>query len=199
MSDAPEMLPAWMVDELRRPIEAREERKARLLDMLAALPPVSPARRHRRAWRRPSGRRGVLGASAALALAACTLIAVASAGLVHSLLRAPAGGARVEVIGDTVVGTLHDTLRLVRLVLDAPAASRVTLASVTGDARVARTPLSRSRSGAWSAVLPLAPGRYTFRFVADDARATDVPVVVARRTPRAPRARPISPAGGDST
>ncbi|HEX6537398.1 MAG TPA: hypothetical protein VF041_22645, partial [Gemmatimonadaceae bacterium] len=121
MSDLHETLPEWVAEELRRPVPTRADRQARVMELVRALPAT---RRRRRWWRDPS-RPGALGAGAALALAASTVLAVLASGPGRGMLPAPVDGARAAVIGDTVVGTLHDTLRLVRFVLHAPSASRV--------------------------------------------------------------------------
>jgi hypothetical protein len=76
------------------------------------------------------------------------------------------------VLGDTVVGALHDTLRLVRLMFDAPSARRV---AVTGDFTPAvaagSTPLARDADGRrWSVTLALRDGEHRYAFVVDETR-----------------------------
>jgi len=75
------------------------------------------------------------------------------------------------VLGDTVVGALHDTLRLVRLMFDAPNARRV---AVTGDFSpvvAGATPLARGADGRqWSVTLALRDGEHRYAFVVDETR-----------------------------
>lgn len=82
------------------------------------------------------------------------------------------GASGSVVIGDTVVATLRDTLRLVRLMFDAPTAARVVV--VVGDfgGRVAdSTPLSRHpQTGRWSATLALRDGAHRYAFLVDGTR-----------------------------
>jgi hypothetical protein len=75
------------------------------------------------------------------------------------------------VLGDTVVGALHDTLRLVRLMFDAPSARQV---AVTGDFTPAASPaapLARDPDGRrWSITLALRDGEHRYAFVVDETR-----------------------------
>lgn len=89
----------------------------------------------------------------------------------------------VVILGDTVVSTLRDTLRLVRLMFDAPSARSVSLA---GDfngwgARplpMQRDPLSRR----WAVTLALHAGAHRYAFVVDGTRW--VPDPAAERSGR---------------
>jgi hypothetical protein len=97
--------------------------------------------------------------------------------------RDAAGGVSSVVLGDTVVGSLHDTLRLVRLMFDAPSARRV---AVTGEFNrwdAAATPLVREADGRrWSITLALRDGEHRYAFVVDETRW--VPDPRAERTAR---------------
>ena len=62
------------------------------------------------------------------------------------------------------------TGRPVEFVLDAPAASTVSLVGDFNDWDPAATPLHRDAGGAWSATLPLPPGRYQYTFIVDGGR-----------------------------
>jgi Glycogen recognition site of AMP-activated protein kinase len=80
------------------------------------------------------------------------------------------------VIGDTVVATLRDTLRLVRLMFDAPNAQRVEVAgdfNGWGSSPVALEQDERSRR--WSVTLALRSGEHRYAFVVDDTRWTPDP------------------------
>jgi AMP-activated protein kinase-like protein len=75
------------------------------------------------------------------------------------------------VIGDTVVATLRDTLRLVRLMFDAPEAQRVAIAGDFNGWGATPTPLARDeRSRRWSVTLALRAGEHRYAFVVDDTR-----------------------------
>jgi 1,4-alpha-glucan branching enzyme len=73
------------------------------------------------------------------------------------------------VIGDSVVSTLHDTLRLVRLMFDAPDARHV---AVAGDfnRETGATPLVRQGRTRWSVTLALRDGAHRYAFVVDGTR-----------------------------
>lgn len=80
------------------------------------------------------------------------------------------------VIGDTVVATLRDTLRLVRLMFDAPNAQRVEVAgdfNGWGAAPIALEQDERSRR--WSVTLALRSGEHRYAFVVDETRWTPDP------------------------
>jgi 1,4-alpha-glucan branching enzyme len=75
------------------------------------------------------------------------------------------------VIGDTVAATLRDTLRLVRLIFDAPAAQRVEVAGDFNGWGASPTPLVRDEgSRHWSVTLALRDGEHRYAFVVDDTR-----------------------------
>jgi hypothetical protein len=103
------------------------------------------------------------------------LAMVASVGSVAVLAALPRAGRhapeRPGVIGDSVVETLRDTLRLVRLIFDDPGAREV---AVVGDFNgwvTTATPMQRDRSSRrWSAVVALRDGDQRYAFVVDDAR-----------------------------
>jgi hypothetical protein len=80
------------------------------------------------------------------------------------------------VIGDTVAATLRDTLRLVRLMFDAPNAQRVEVAgdfNGWGASPIALEQDERSRR--WSVTLALRSGEHRYAFVVDDTRWTPDP------------------------
>jgi hypothetical protein len=75
------------------------------------------------------------------------------------------------VIGDTVVATLRDTLRLVRLMFDAPDAQRVEVAGDFNGWGASPTALVQDeRSRRWSVTLALRSGEHRYAFVVDDTR-----------------------------
>jgi hypothetical protein len=83
----------------------------------------------------------------------------------------PAQGISSAVLGDTVASTLRDTLRLVRLMLDAPGARRVTVAGDFNAWGAPATPLALDLSTRrWSVTLALRAGEHRYAFVVDDTR-----------------------------
>jgi hypothetical protein len=81
------------------------------------------------------------------------------------------GGGRTAVIGDTVVSTLRDTLRLVRLMFDDPGAREVAVVGDFNGWRAGGTPLARNPvTRRWSATLALRDGAHRYAFVVDGTR-----------------------------
>lgn len=206
MHDRTGLLPEWAVAELRRPVQSSEALRERVMAGVRAgaqLAPVvvAPAViRTRTTALRPA--RGFRVSGALLSLAASVALLVATSTLIRSravpvtMARGAIPG-RIIVLGDTVDSALHDTLRLVRFVLHAPAAARVAVAGdFNGWSRTA-TPLTDSAgSGTWSAVVALDRGSRRYAFVVDDTRW--VPAVRVDAGPvLAPRE--AAAVGGDST
>jgi hypothetical protein len=79
--------------------------------------------------------------------------------------------ARTGVIGDTVVSTLRDTLRLVRLIFDDAGARQVAVVGDFNGWRTGETPLARDvATHRWSATLALRDGSHRYAFVVDGTR-----------------------------
>jgi hypothetical protein len=120
--------------------------------------------------RRPAPRLGTRHSLVGLALAA----GIGSITTISTLLPAAhgAGGpAASGVIGDTVVATLRDTLRLVRLMFDDPAARQVSVVGDFNGWRADETPLRRdATTHRWSATLALRDGAHRYAFVVDGTR-----------------------------
>ena len=75
------------------------------------------------------------------------------------------------VLGDTVVATLRDTLRLVRLMLTDPEARRVAVVGDFNSWRSDATPLVREPGTPhWSVTLALRDGQHRYAFVVDGTR-----------------------------
>jgi hypothetical protein len=169
MWDDLDLLPAWIVEELRRPLAPAPDGRRRIMETVRAwgAPSRRPAGGHRGVWAR--FRRG-LGAP----LAGLGIAAAVAAGLLIELVQShplpdPAvSAAAAAVIGDSIDPILDDTLRLVRFVLRAPGASHVALAGDFNAWDPTTTPLTGHRGGVWSTVVPLRPGRYGYAFVVDD-------------------------------
>lgn len=122
---------------------------------------------HRRGgpWHRVS-RQSIVGLSLAAGIGGISTLS--------SLSRAarPMGqGLSPVVIGDTVASTLRDTLRLVRLMFEAPDARRVAVAGDFNEWNADATPLSRDEgSRRWSVTLALRTGEHRYAFVVDGTR-----------------------------
>jgi hypothetical protein len=121
--------------------------------------------------RRLTIRRGTRHSLVGLALAA----GIGSLTTLTALVPSTHAGASATsvVIGDTVVGTLRDTLRLVRLMFDDPSSSARRV-SVVGDFngwRTDETPLHQDvTTRRWSATLALHDGAHRYAFVVDGTR-----------------------------
>ena len=162
-------LEALLTRELRRPVPGDPARTARIMERVRA----SSSRRGRR-WAAPHGsrvRRGWSSAAGMMALAA-GIVGMTLGGALRPGTRAmggPAGAVSATVLDTAVAATLRDTLRLVRFMLVAPTASRVTLAGDFNGWDRQATPLVTERErGVWSVAVALAPGRHRYAFVVDD-------------------------------
>jgi hypothetical protein len=124
-----------------------------------------PVRRRRAdPWRR--SRNSILGISLAAGIGGITTLSV-----VAPESRPAASALSSVVIGDTVVSTLRDTLRLVRLMFDAPDARRVAVAGDFNRWDADATPLTREQgSRGWSVTLALRDGEHRYAFVVDGTR-----------------------------
>ena len=138
--------------------------KARIMERVRAAAKESP--RSRDLPFRRGARHSVVG----LALAA----GIGSISTLSALLP-PAGGAGGDstsmVIGDTLVSTLRDTLRLVRLMFDHPSAREVAVVGDFNGWRPGATPLVRDGlTRRFTATLALRDGAHRYAFVVDGTR-----------------------------
>lgn len=165
--DAPDGLQAWVAGELRRPIALNPAARGRVMALVRAARP--PMRR-----RRPPGRGARAGwasplVGAALAAGVCGAMALGARWPAQLARTEPgASAAAVVVLGDTVASTLRDTVRLVRFMLVAPAASRVALAGDFNRWSATATPLAAGPGGVWRGAVSLAPGQHHYAFIVDD-------------------------------
>jgi hypothetical protein len=177
MSDTTELLPAWAIEALRRPVRGRRgDARDRIMNAVrtAPMPQRAPLAF---GLRRP----GILNLGVGLA-AAASLAAVLATGGMRRTIAATEGAATVSVIGDSIGaigGTLRDTLRLVRFVLEAPTATRVAL--VSDFTAWAPAALERERNGRWSATVALPKGHYAYAFVVDDTQRVQGPSLAESR------------------
>ena len=124
-----------------------------------------PVRRRREPWLRPS-RNSIVGLSLAAGIGGLSTLSA----VVPDAQRQAAGLSSV-VIGDSLVTTLHDTLRLVRLMFDAPNARRVAVAGDFNRWSVDATPLARdARSQRWSVTIAVRNEDHRYAFVVDGTR-----------------------------
>ena len=92
------------------------------------------------------------------------------------------GSERSGVIGDSVVATLRDTLRLVRLIFDDPGAREVAAVGDFNGWVTTATPMRRDAvTHRWSAVVAMRDGEQRYAFVVDDARWVPDPAVTPVR------------------
>lgn len=155
--------------------EAKERLMTRLRDE-AARPGEGAARREaaRRpsivAWNPGEWMMGPWGSTAVWATAAGMLVL---GGLLGWTLRdrwtpAPAPGAAIER-GLAEAPTTRE-VRLVQFVLAAPRASRVTVVGDFNDWDPEATPMMRRDGGAWTAAIPVSPGRHVYAFIVNGDR-----------------------------
>ena len=141
-----------------------------------------PVRRRVDPWHRWS-RSSIVGVSLAAGIGGITTLSV-----VAPETRPGASGLSSVVLGDTVVSTLRDTLRLVRLMFDAPGARRVAVAGDFNRWDADATLLTRERgSRGWSVTLALRDGEHRYAFVVDGTRWAPDPR--AERTARGENGR----------
>lgn len=79
-------------------------------------------------------------------------------------------GATSMVIGDSVVDRLRDTLRLVRLMFDDPAARRVAVVGDFNGWQADALPMRQDSNGRWEARLALPDGQHRYAIVVDNTR-----------------------------
>jgi hypothetical protein len=148
---------------LRHDVPSNASEKARVMERVREASRELP---RQRGWFFRGARHSAIG----LALAA----GVGSITTLSALLPARGAtdvGARSGVIGDTVVSTLRDTLRLVRLIFDDSAARQVAVVGDFNGWRPTETPLTRDTTGhRWSATLALRDGAHRYAFVVDGTR-----------------------------
>ncbi|MFL5618824.1 MAG: hypothetical protein ACJ79A_10600 [Gemmatimonadaceae bacterium] len=124
-----------------------------------------PIRRRAEPWRRPS-RSAIVGLSLAAGVGGISTLSV-----IAPNSRPGASALSSVVIGDTLASTLRDTLRLVRLMFDAPDARRVAVAGDFNRWDADATPLTHDEaSRRWSVTLALRQGEHRYAFVVDGTR-----------------------------
>lgn len=149
---------------LHRDLPVDERAKARIMSRVREAQRTAP-RRHELHVRR-GARHSIVG----LALAA----SIGSITTLSALLPSRATPDTIVtsvVLGDTVVSTLRDTLRLVRLMFADPEARRVAVVGDFNGWRSDATPLVREPgTRRWSVTLALRDGEHRYAFVVDGTR-----------------------------
>ncbi len=92
---------------------------------------------------------------------------LASAAAVACVATLAVGSVWVVTERESASGQQASTPVLVRLVVLQPGARTVQVAGDFNGWNPSRTPLEQASSGAWTVMLPLAPGRYEYQFVVD--------------------------------
>jgi hypothetical protein len=170
----------WLGVALRRPVRTEPSARARIMERVrdevrSGRPALAPGHRPRALERR---RRGwVAGhAGALLAAGVAGLVVLGALDGVTGLdgLRGDRGGAR-----PVAEAAIRDTLRLVRFVLAAPAASSVALVGDFNGWSASATPLAADRAGAWAVAVALSPGRHRYAYVVDDTQWMTDPLAPA--------------------
>lgn len=165
-----------MPDEFERRVEAAlrasvggdgvRARSAVMASVRRAASDGHAPRRPGSPWVR-SARHSIIGLAFAAGVGGITTLSA----LVPAARRDVASGVSAIVLGDTVVSTLRDTLRLVRLMFDAPTASQVHVAGDFNHWGAQPTALVRDpESRRWSVTLALRDGEHRYAFVVDETR-----------------------------
>lgn len=151
---------------LRAPVARRPGAREAIMERVRALPADERPRRRGTGASARSVRHSVVGLALAASVGSITALSALAPRGDGLPLGAPAG-----VIGDSVVATLRDTLRLVRLIFDDSAARQVAVVGDFNGWRVDATLLRRDSSRRrWSAVLALRDGEHRYAFVVDGTR-----------------------------
>ena len=180
----PELHPyvKWIADEARRPVLLDADGRARIMAAVRAEP--RPVRQ--RGWRwlvRP--RSFSFSPAGSLALAAGLVGIGVFVGLFARSRddRSPIG--RQPPVAAIPQLPATDTVRVMKFVLVAPHASKVTLVGDFNRWDVDATPMERTPTGGtWSVALPISEGRHVYAFVIDGKQWMADP------------SAPLSPAGG---
>ena len=166
----------WIVSEARRPVPVRADARAGIMDAVRA-EPLPRRHSHRLGWLlRP--RALVIPPIATLA-AAAGLVGI---GVIAGMGYNRDGRLPIERGSPVVVNPqLPDSVvpRVVKFILVAPQAARV---SVVGDFNgwdSAATPAERQADGTWTTFVPLSPGRHVYSFIVDGQFVSDPTAPIA--------------------
>ena len=155
----------WIITEAKRPVTIDAAARQRLLDAIAE--EALPSRRQPFAWL-TEPRSFTLPPLATLAMAAGLVgIGVIAGFAYHRDGRAPAE--QPLAVAASSSSQLPDSLapRVVKFVLIAPDAQRVTLVGDFNGWNRDSTPAVREKDGSWTTFISLSPGRHVYSFVVD--------------------------------
>lgn len=142
------------------------EAKARLMERLRRGP--EERKSGIVAWNRAEWLMGWEPTATALAVAATLLVGTALGWVLHERLK-PSAAATPLGSGIAEVSTTRE-VRLVQFVLTAPKASHVTVVGDFNEWDPAATPMAQREGGAWTAAIPVSPGRHVYAFIVDGDR-----------------------------
>lgn len=115
-----------------------------------------------------TARHSIIGVALAAGIGSITTLSSFAPGAQSTNVR---GVASSTVIGDSVVNRLRDTLRLVRLIFDDPAARQVAVVGDFNGWRSDATQMQREeRTGRWAVTLALHDGEHRYAIVVDNTR-----------------------------
>jgi hypothetical protein len=154
----------WIVAEARRPVAIDSAARRRLAEAIRQEP--IPRRRSRVVGWLLEPRRLALPPLAAAALAA-GLVGIGI--LVGFAINRDGRPVAVHPSRDVVAGPRlpASSVRVVKFVLTAPQARRVSVVGDFNDWDAAATPAVREQDGSWTMYVPLRPGRYEYTFMLD--------------------------------
>ncbi|MEO8563538.1 MAG: hypothetical protein ABI601_15785 [bacterium] len=151
---------------LRAPVGVDARAKRAVMEQVRRAAGQGHPRRKLDAWSRVT-RHSLLGLAFAAGVGGISTLSA----ILPAARSEEARGVSSVVLGDTVVGALHDTLRLVRLMFDAPSARQVAVMGDFDPPNARATPLSRDPDGRrWSIRLALRDGEHRYAFVVDETR-----------------------------
>ena len=192
-------LPSWVIRELRRPLVTDGLARQRLMQRIRATAAPS-VRRRRSSWRARYGLASLTGLAAAAGFGLMVTFGASRVGLGGGMVAVEApvrdtirgvveGGTLLMTLGSAPASVspyidagsptdslrsllLRDTLRLVRFVMVAPAATRLALVGdFNGWDRRATPMLAVAEStGTWEATVALRGGAHRYAFVQDDSQ-----------------------------
>jgi hypothetical protein len=165
-----------IIAALRAPVAERADARSLIMQRVRAAARAGGPRRSVPPRSAPSARQSMVGLALAASIGSIAMLG----GLAPRSERS--GAERSGVIGDSVVATLRDTLRLVRLIFDDPEARRVAVVGDFNGWTPSATPLHRdAATRRWSAVIALHDGDHRYAFVVDGARWVPDPSVIPVR------------------
>lgn len=179
MSDPRHDFESWLGGEMRRPVRVDPSMRARIMERVRAEARARGGARPPLAAERTTpgvrgNRRGSIAGQSG-ALLAAGVAGILALGTLEGLAGGGAGGAGRPV----AAAAIRDTLRLVRFVLTAPAATSVALVGDFNGWRRDATLLAAGERGDWTAAVALVPGRHRYAYVVDDTQWIADPAATA--------------------